>query len=121
MDLNAYMVVIVNSQVLWCALISFVCAAMSWCVDPFAHSPCTQLYDGREHRYVDYPVTDILQMMGRACRPLEDDEGKCVIFCHGPRKEYYKKFVHEPLPVESHLDHFLADHLVCLNPLWLSS
>lgn len=83
MDLNAYMVVIVNSQ----------------------------LYDGREHRYVDYPVTDILQMMGRACRPLEDDEGKCVIFCHGPRKEYYKKFVHEPLPVESHLDHFLADHL----------
>lgn len=31
--------------------------------------------------------------------------------CHAPRKEYYKKFLFEPLPVESHLDHFLHDHL----------
>lgn len=26
------------------------------------------------------------------------------------QKEYYKKFLFEPLPVESHLDHFLLDH-----------
>nr|WCZ58665.1 U5 small nuclear ribonucleoprotein 200 kDa [Seculamonas ecuadoriensis] len=71
----------------------------------------TQFYDGREHRYVDYPVTDVLQMMGRAARPLEDDSGKCFLFCHGPRKDYYKKFTYEPLPVESHLDRFLADHM----------
>ena len=32
--------------------------------------------------------------------------------CHAPRKEYYKKFLFEPLPVESHLDHFLHDHFV---------
>lgn len=32
--------------------------------------------------------------------------------CHGPRKEYYKKFLFEPFPVESHLDHFLHNHLV---------
>ena len=32
--------------------------------------------------------------------------------CHSPRKEYYKKFLFEPLPVESHLDHFLHDHMV---------
>ncbi len=38
----------------------------------------TQHYDGSEHRYVDYPITDILQMMGRACRPLLDDTGRCV-------------------------------------------
>jgi len=36
----------------------------------------TQYYDGRGHRYVDYPVTDILQMIGRANRPLIDDSGK---------------------------------------------
>eukprot|EP00967_Tisochrysis_lutea_P154025 scaffold305173_cov18-Tisochrysis_lutea.AAC.1 len=30
--------------------------------------------------------------------------------CHAPRKEYYKKFLLEPLPVESYLDHFLHDH-----------
>jgi pre-mRNA-splicing helicase BRR2 len=38
--------------------------------------------------------------------------GKCVLMCHGPRKDYYKKFLFEPLPVESHLDHFLHDHFV---------
>ena len=31
--------------------------------------------------------------------------------CHTPRKEYYKKFLFEPFPVESHLDAFLHDHL----------
>jgi replicative superfamily II helicase len=30
--------------------------------------------------------------------------------CHSPSKEYYKKFLFEPFPIESHLDHFLADH-----------
>ena len=29
-------------------------------------------------RYVDYPVTDILQMIGRANRPLIDDSSKCT-------------------------------------------
>lgn len=71
----------------------------------------TQYYDGREHRYVDYPVTDILQIMGNASRPELDQSGKCFILCHGPKKEYYKKFLYEPIPVESHLDHALHDHL----------
>ena len=31
--------------------------------------------------------------------------------CHTPRKEYYKKFLFEAFPVESHLDHALADHM----------
>ena len=31
--------------------------------------------------------------------------------CHTPRKEYYKKFLFEPYPVESHLDQALHDHL----------
>jgi hypothetical protein len=31
--------------------------------------------------------------------------------CHTPRKEYYKKFLFEPFPVESHLDHALHDHM----------
>jgi pre-mRNA-splicing helicase BRR2 len=26
-----------------------------------------QFYEGKEHRYIDYPVMDVLQMMGRAC------------------------------------------------------
>lgn len=71
----------------------------------------TQYYDGRDHRYVDCPITDIVQMMGRASRPLQDSSGTCVIFCQSSKKEFYKKFLYEPFPVESHLDHFLADHM----------
>lgn len=36
---------------------------------------------------------------------------RCLLLCHGPKKEYYKKFLFEPYPVESHLDAFLHDHL----------
>jgi len=32
--------------------------------------------------------------------------------CAAPRKEYYKKFLLEPLPVESHLDAALHDAFV---------
>ena len=104
----------------------------------------------------------MLQMVGKAGRPLIGDEaGKCVIFCHSPKKEHLKRllvssvndhdvihhrrsttplllnassrcfhfahflplpltahrsllttsFQYEPLPIESHLDHFLHDHL----------
>lgn len=35
----------------------------------------TQYYDGKTHSYEDYPVTDVLQMVGRANRPLHDQEG----------------------------------------------
>lgn len=71
----------------------------------------TQYYDGRENAHTDYPVSDLLQMMGHASRPLLDNNGKCVILCHAPRKEYYKKFLYEAFPVESHLQHYLHDNL----------
>lgn len=74
-----------------------------------------QYFEGKEHRYVDYPVTDVLQMMGKACRPLEDDRSRCVLMCQQTRKDFYKKFLSEGLPIESHLpthmlhDYFLAE------------
>eukprot|EP01113_Clastostelium_recurvatum_P015961 TRINITY_DN1902_c1_g1_i1.p1 TRINITY_DN1902_c1_g1~~TRINITY_DN1902_c1_g1_i1.p1 ORF type:complete len:2154 (-),score=847.63 TRINITY_DN1902_c1_g1_i1:92-6553(-) len=86
---------------------------LSWGMDLSAYLVVimgTQYYQGKEQGYGDYNITDILQMMGRAGRPVVDDQGKCVIFCHAPKKDYYKKFLYEPLPVESHLDQFLADH-----------
>ncbi|KAK8597890.1 hypothetical protein V6N13_095285 [Hibiscus sabdariffa] len=88
-------------------------SALCWGVSLSAHLVIvmgTQYYDGRENSHTDYPVTDLLQMMGRASRPLLDNSGKCVILCHAPRKEYYKKFLHEAFPVESHLHHFLHDN-----------
>ncbi|KAK1376812.1 U5 small nuclear ribonucleoprotein helicase [Heracleum sosnowskyi] len=70
----------------------------------------TQYHNEREHAHNDYPVADILHMMGLASRRLMDNSAKCVILCHAPRKEYYKKFLHEAFPVESHLHHFLHDN-----------
>ncbi|CAF92185.1 unnamed protein product, partial [Tetraodon nigroviridis] len=46
----------------------------------------TQYYNGKIHSYVDYPIYDILQMVGRANRPMQDDEGRCVIMCQGSKK-----------------------------------
>jgi pre-mRNA-splicing helicase BRR2 len=71
----------------------------------------TESYDGKEKRYVDHPISDLLQMMGKANRPNIDSDGKCIIFCHTPKKDYLKKLLHEPLPIESHLDHYLHDHI----------
>ena len=30
-----------------------------------------QFYEGKEHHYIKYPVMDVLQMMGKACRLLD--------------------------------------------------
>ncbi|XP_015771701.1 PREDICTED: U5 small nuclear ribonucleoprotein 200 kDa helicase-like [Acropora digitifera] len=86
---------------------------LSWAINMSAHLVIimdTQFYEGKIHAYVDYPVTDVLQMIGRANRPLLDDSGKAVILCQASKKEYFKKFLYEPLPIESHLDHCLHDH-----------
>jgi len=47
---------------------------------------------------------DVLQMMGRAGRPQFDDFGVAMVYVHDVKKEYYKKFLYEPFPVESRWD-----------------
>ncbi len=44
-----------------------------------------------EWRHVADLRPAMVQMMGRASRPNVDDGGRCVLMCHTPRKEYYKK------------------------------
>jgi len=88
--------------------------AMTWDIHANAHLVVvmgTQYYEGKQHAYVDYPITKVLQMIGKAGRPGVDDSSKCIIFGHSKKKEFYKKFIYEPLPIESHLDHYLQDHL----------
>ncbi|XP_019626472.1 PREDICTED: U5 small nuclear ribonucleoprotein 200 kDa helicase-like [Branchiostoma belcheri] len=86
---------------------------LCWAISMQAHLVVvmdTQFYNGKIHAYVDYPVTDVLQMVGRANRPLTDEDGKCVLMCPASKKDFFKKFLYEPLPVESHLDHCMHDH-----------
>ncbi|XP_028133686.1 putative U5 small nuclear ribonucleoprotein 200 kDa helicase [Diabrotica virgifera virgifera] len=93
--------------------VAVVTKDLSWAVNIFSHLVVimdTQYYNGKVHAYEDYPVTDVLQMVGRANRPLEDDDAKCVLMCQSSKKDFFKKFLSDPLPVESHLDHRLHDH-----------
>ncbi|CAK7339039.1 unnamed protein product [Dovyalis caffra] len=46
-----------------------------------------------------------------AGQPVVDDSATCVILCHAPRKEYYKTFLCEAFPVESHFQFFLLEYL----------
>ncbi|KAH8056972.1 hypothetical protein JL722_7195 [Aureococcus anophagefferens] len=71
----------------------------------------TESYDAKEHRYVDYAVGSLLEMIGKAGRPGVDEDCKCAVLCHTPKKDYLRRLLYEPLPVESHLDHDLHDHV----------
>lgn len=71
-----------------------------------------QQYDSAQHRYVDIPLQDVTCMIGLSCRPLVDDKALACIFCVSARKEFYKRFIYQPAPVESHLDQHLADSLL---------
>ncbi|KAJ9142130.1 Pre-mRNA-splicing factor brr2 [Pleurostoma richardsiae] len=72
----------------------------------------TQYFEGREHRYVDYPLSEVLQMFGKALQPSKDGRGRGVLMLPAVKREYYKKFLNEALPVESHLHAFLHDAFV---------
>jgi pre-mRNA-splicing helicase BRR2 len=63
-------------------------------------------YSGKEHRYQDYSIPEMLQMLSFA----KKSSPTAVILAHSARKEFLKKFLYEAYPVESHLDHYLEDH-----------
>ncbi|XP_053736131.1 activating signal cointegrator 1 complex subunit 3 isoform X2 [Synchiropus splendidus] len=89
-------------------------STLAWGVNFPAHLVVvkgTEYFNGKSRRYVDYPITDVLQMMGRAGRPQFDNQGKAVILVHDIKKDFYKKFLYEPFPVESSLLTVLSDHL----------
>jgi activating signal cointegrator complex subunit 3 len=97
------------------AILVLVCTStLAWGVNFPAHLVVvkgTEYYDGKTKRYVDFPVTDVLQMMGRAGRPQFDDKAVAVILVHEPKKTFYKKFLYEPFPVESCLHEQLHNHI----------
>eukprot|EP00388_Colpodella_angusta_P005937 GDKJ01017972.1.p1 GENE.GDKJ01017972.1~~GDKJ01017972.1.p1 ORF type:complete len:1669 (-),score=435.88 GDKJ01017972.1:67-4344(-) len=96
------------TQVLVCT------ATLAWGVNLPAHLVIikgTDVFDGDLGRYVDMPLTDVLQMLGRAGRPQFDNEAVGCVFVHSPKKDFYQKFLYEPFPVESALLERLSDHL----------
>ncbi|KFD48171.1 hypothetical protein M513_10957 [Trichuris suis] len=89
-------------------------ATLAWGVNFPAHLVIvkgTEYYDGKARRYVDFPVTDVLQMIGRAGRPQYDEQGIAMVYVQDVKKNFYQKFLYEPFPVESSLLAVLPDHL----------
>ncbi len=70
----------------------------------------TEYFDPKSKRYVDMPVTDILQMIGRAGRPGFDDRGVACVFVEQSKKNFYRKYLNDPFPIESQLITQLHDH-----------
>ncbi|KAI9505837.1 Sec63 Brl domain-containing protein [Coemansia spiralis] len=89
-------------------------STLAWGVNLPAHLVIlkgTEFYDAKSKGYVDFPITDVLQMIGRAGRPQFDDRAIARIFVTDTKKEFYKKFLHEPFPVESSLHNHLHEHI----------
>ena len=72
----------------------------------------TQFFDGHEHRYIDYPISEVLQMFGRAGRPRLDKSSTGILMVPSVKRDYYRKFLNEALPIESHLPDYLSDAFV---------
>jgi len=89
--------------------ICIVSRSMLWRLNIFSYLIIimdTEYYNGQEHTYDDYRINDILQMISRA----NEIDGKIVLMCLSSKKDFYKKFLSESLPIESHLDHYLHDY-----------
>ncbi|KAL9092972.1 MAG: hypothetical protein Q9159_000596 [Coniocarpon cinnabarinum] len=86
-----------------------------WEIDFNAHLVVvmgTQFFDGHEHRYVDYPIAEVLQMFGRSGRSGVDRMSRGVLMVPSVKRDYYRKFLNEALPIESHLPSYLHDAFV---------
>ena len=69
-------------------------ATLAWGVNLPAHFVIvkgTEYFDGKSSRYVDYPLTDVLQMVGRAGRPGFDTSAKALVMVMEEKKLFYKK------------------------------
>ena len=71
-----------------------------------------QQYDSARHQYVDISINDVTCMIGLSCRPMIDDKSLACVFCPSRSREFLKRFLYQPAPVESQLDHHLADPLL---------
>ena len=95
-------------------MILIATATLAWGVNFPAHLVIikgTEYRDPKTCQYVDMPITDILQMIGRAGRPQYDNDAIACLFVKQDKKNFYKKFLYEPFPLESSLHKMLYDHI----------
>ena len=92
-----------------------VTASLVWSLDAKADLVIlmgTEKFQHHVSSASDYSLADVQQMIGMA-NSDEADAKPCtaMVMCQTSRKAQLLKFLQEPLPVESYLDHFLHDHI----------
>ena len=89
-------------------------STLAWGVNFPAHMVIvkgTEFFDCKLRSYVDFPITDVLQMIGRAGRPQYDTEGVALVLTQDTKKEFYKRFLYNGFPVESFLHTAFIPHI----------
>ncbi|CAK75634.1 unnamed protein product (macronuclear) [Paramecium tetraurelia] len=71
----------------------------------------TEFFDPKLKKYVDFPVTDLLQMIGRAGRPQYDTFATACVYVEQSKKNFYRKYLNSPFPIESSLLQGISDHI----------
>lgn len=81
----------------------------------------TEYFSLKENRYVNYPASDVLEMLGNV-KQDNNKAGKLLLLTSDNLKPYYKKFMSEPAPIESCMYYFLHDSFINeINNLVISS
>ena len=71
----------------------------------------TEFFDPKVKAYVDMPISDILQMIGRAGRPQYNDKGYACVYVEKTKKNFYRKYLNDPFPIESEFLSQILEHL----------
>lgn len=71
----------------------------------------TEYFDPNLKTYVDMPISDILQMVGRAGRPQYNDKGFACVYVEKSKKNFYRKYLNDPFPIESCIADSLPEHI----------
>lgn len=66
---------------------------------------------GQERRHIEYDIPSVLQMQSLAAIKPEQGQPKFLLQVYSPHKDYFIKFLQEPLPLESQLVDNLHDFL----------
>ncbi|KAL2707072.1 Pre-mRNA-splicing helicase BRR2 [Kluyveromyces marxianus] len=61
----------------------------------------TNYFEGKENRYIDYSINSILDMVGAVKKPSDGSPSHVKLVTTSQRKDFYKKFLLEGLPIES--------------------
>lgn len=64
-------------------------------------------YDEKEHRFVNYSINDVFEMMG--CCGNSNLDSRVLIVSEAGQSEFYSEFLKEGLPVESFANEYIHD------------